>query len=206
METKETAAAYDRLAAHWDGDDFNRENGIAQHIRALQFVKEPTINQTRAAIDIGCGSSGRIIDLLNDRNFEAEGLDISAEMIERARRRHPQNTFHHADFMAWKWPRNYEFISAWDSVWHVPLAQQESMLRHLCAGLAPGGVLITTTGGMDGPSDVTNPCHGQPLYHAALGIRRFLDVLADCGCICRHLEYDQWPELHVYIVAQKTET
>ena len=203
METKETAAAYDHLAAHWDGDDFNRENGIAQHNRALQFLKDPTANETQAAIDIGCGSSGRIIDLLNARGFQAEGLDISAEMIERARRRHPDNVFHHADFMRWPWPRQYTFISAWDSVWHIPLAQQQQMLRHLCAGLAPGGVLITTTGGTDAPADVTNPCQGQPLYHAALGIPQFLAVLADCGCICRHLEYDQWPELHLYAVVQK---
>jgi len=41
------------------------------------------------------------------------------------------------------------------------------------------------------------------LYHAALGVPETLQVLSDSGCVCRHLEYDQHPELHVYIVAQK---
>lgn len=41
------------------------------------------------------------------------------------------------------------------------------------------------------------------MYHATLGIPKTLQVLADSGCVCRHLEYDQYPELHVYVIAQK---
>jgi RimJ/RimL family protein N-acetyltransferase len=44
---------------------------------------------------------------------------------------------------------------------------------------------------------------GPPMYHATLGIPKTLQVLAEAGCVCRHLEYDQHPELHVYVVAQK---
>jgi hypothetical protein len=28
-------------------------------------------------------------------------------------------------------------------------------------------------------------------------------VLSEAGCICRHLEYDQYPESHLYLIAQK---
>jgi hypothetical protein len=42
-----------------------------------------------------------------------------------------------------------------------------------------------------------------PMYYSVLGIPMTLAVLAKSGCTCRHLEYDQHPELHVYIVAQK---
>jgi RimJ/RimL family protein N-acetyltransferase len=41
------------------------------------------------------------------------------------------------------------------------------------------------------------------MYHATLGIPKTLQILAEAGCVCRHLEYDQHPELHVYIIAQK---
>ncbi len=34
-------------------------------------------------------------------------------------------------------------------------------------------------------------------------ITKNYDLLAEAGCICRHLEYDQYPELHLYIIAQK---
>jgi RimJ/RimL family protein N-acetyltransferase len=64
-------------------------------------------------------------------------------------------------------------------------------------------VLVFTMGGTDGPSEKQGSCMGPPMYHATLGIPKALHVLAEAGCACRHLEYDQHPELHVYIVAQK---
>ena len=48
------------------------------------------------------------------------------------------------------------------------------------------------------------PPHGVPMYHATIGVPEILRTLDESGCTCRHLEYDQYPELHVYVVAQKT--
>ncbi len=59
MTPQQIARSYDNLASHWHGDQFNRANGIEQHRRALRFA-----DRRGTAIDIGCGSSGRIIDLL----------------------------------------------------------------------------------------------------------------------------------------------
>jgi len=33
-----------------------------------------------------------------------------------------------------------------------------------------------------------------------------LEVIARAGCVCRHLEYDQHPEPHLYLIVQKAET
>ena len=199
MTPQETAASYDRIASHWDGPEFNRKNGISQHERALQFAARGGL-----ALDLGCGSSGRIIDLLLSRKFEVEGLDISAEMIQRAKHRHPEVRFYFADICEWIFPKNYDFVSAWDSIWHVPLQRQSAILTKICHALSPGGVFIFTTGGVDLAGEKTNPCLGQPLYHAALGLGEVIRVLRAAGCSCRHLEYDQYPEPHVYIIAQKT--
>ena len=46
---------------------------------------------------------------------------------------------------------------------------------------------------------------GPPMYHATLGIPDTLHALAEAGCVVRHLEYDQYPEFHVYLIAQKSE-
>jgi SAM-dependent methyltransferase len=137
--------------------------------------------------------------------FDAEGLDVSTEMIRMAKQRHPDVVFHQADICSWLFPKKYDLISAWDSIWHAPLVEHEAILRKLCAALSQGGILIFTTGGVDNPEEVTNPCMGQPLYHAALGIPRILKIFAECGCICRHLEYDQYPELHLYLIIQRVE-
>ena len=198
MTPDQIAATYDELAHHWDGESFDRRNGIEQHRGALEFV-----GGRGFAIDIGCGSSGRIIELMIAEGFEAEGLDISPEMIRRARHRHPDQKFYLADICGWEFPKQYDFISAWDSIWHAPLDQHEAILRKLCSGLTDGGVLIFSSGGVDGPDERTDSHMGKPMYHAALGIRKLIDIITQCGGLCRHLEYDQWPENHIYLIVQK---
>jgi SAM-dependent methyltransferase len=199
MTPEDVAASYDVLADHWHGEGFPRHNGIAQHQRALAFVEH-----RRHALDVGCGSSGRIIDWLAGRGFVVEGVDVSPRMVELARQRHPHVTIHQADITAWNLPRRYDFVSAWDSIWHLPLAAQEPVLAKLLAGLAPGGVCIFTTGGLDGPEEKTDTAMGPPMYYSVLGIPATLRVITEAGCICRHLEYDQYPERHLYLIAQRT--
>lgn len=111
MNPIQQASNYDKIAEHWNSNRFNRENGIAQHISALSFALK-----TRKAIDIGCGSSGRIIDLLLEHGYQVEGLDLSNEMLKLAKQRHPHVTFHHADICKWEPAAEFAFISAWDSI------------------------------------------------------------------------------------------
>ena len=91
-------------------------------------------------------------------------------------------------------------------MWHVPLDWQEAVLTKLCRGLVAGGVLVFSTGGTDAPEEKRDSYMGPPMYHATLGIPKNLHVLAEAGCVGRHLEYDQYPEAHVYLIAQKSES
>ena len=198
MTPDEIAESYDRIADHWNSDSFPRANGIEQHERAIAFVKE-----RRNALDIGCGSSGRIIDQLIGHGFNVEGLDVSQRMIELAKKRHPSTTFHHADISDWNFSKKYDFISAWDSIWHLPLADQEMVLTKILRGLTSDGVCIFTTGGLDAPEEKIDSAMGPPMYYSVLGIPRTLQLISDSQCVCRHLEYDQYPELHLYVIAQR---
>lgn len=198
MKPQQVAESYDQIAEVWNSDSFNRDNGIKQHERAIAFVEYKS-----KALDIGCGASGRIIDLLVNHGFETEGLDVSEKMLEFARQRHPNQTFYHADICEWQFPKQYDFISAWDSIWHLPLSQQQPVLTKLIAALTPGGVLIFTTGAMDQPSEKTDKAMGPPMYYSVLGIPETLRLIDQAGAVCRHLEYDQYPELHLYLIVQK---
>lgn len=198
MNPKDQASNYDKIADHWNGERFNRKNGITQHKRALNFAAK-----NGRAIDIGCGSSGRIIDLLLDHGFEVEGLDFSTEMLKLARNRHPDVYFHHDDICVWKPKTKYSFISAWDSIWHVPLEFQAKVTSKLLDALEQNGVIIFTSGAVDEEGAGNNPFLGQELYHAAIGVPSILKLLEKHSCICRHLENDDWPNKHLYVVAQK---
>ena len=198
MDPREIAKAYDQLADRWNDDPLLRNYGIPQHERAMAFVKEKG-----TALDVGCGSNGRIIDLLMNCGFSVEGLDLSSRMIELAKQRHPHVTFHHADICEWDLSREYDLISAWDSIWHVPLANQEPVLKKIMQGVTPGGVCIFTTAGLDVPSEKVDSAMGPPMYYSAPGIPKMLQLISEAGCVCRHLEYDQYPELHLCVIAQR---
>lgn len=197
MHPNEIGRSYDTLAPTWQ-ERVPSSNGIAQFERAIKFTK--TRNH---ALDIGCGSSGRLIDLLIKHGFQVEGIDVSEKMVVLAKDLHPNLPLHHADISTWSFPRQYDFIAGWDSIWHLPLAEQEPVMRKICTGLAPNGVFIFTTGGVDEPTEKRDVCMGPPLYTCALGIPKTLELLTQCGCVCRHLEYDQYPEPHLYVIAQK---
>ncbi len=199
MKPADVAASYDGIAEVWDAPGFPRDNGIAAHERALAFL-----GRAGAALDVGCGASGRFIELLLGRGFEVEGLDLSARMLELARRRHPQVRFHLADVCEWQPPRAYDFVTAWDSIWHVPLAEHARVLEKLLGALAPGGVCIFTFGGTDEPGEKRDSAMGPPMYYSTLGVPGTLHAIERSGCILRHLEYDQHPELHVCTIVQRT--
>lgn len=201
MSPGRVAESYDRIADRWCAAHFNMKNGIEAHRKALDFLDKS--NRQRAALDVGCGASGRLIELMNEAGLAAEGLDLSAKMLARARDRHPDVTFHHADICQWIPPHPYTFISAWDSLWHTPLEQQTRILARLLNALEPGGVMILTSGGLHQPGETRDEAMGVPMYHAAPGIPALMDTIERTHCVCRHLEYDQWPELHIFVIAQK---
>ncbi|MEK7950797.1 class I SAM-dependent methyltransferase [Luteolibacter soli] len=198
MQPSEIGQSYDSIARRWL-EPHLESNGIRQHEHALKFRPDGG-----SALDVGSGCSGRFIRLLQSRGYFVEGLDVSAQMIAFAQQRNPDVTFHHADICEWSPPRQYDFITAWDSIWHVPLQHHEAVLQKLCGALSPGGIFIWTTGGLDEPSEKHDSAMGPPVYYSVLGIPKTLEVIADAGCICRHLEYDQYPEKHLTLIAQKT--
>ena len=196
MKPADTGIRYDAIASWWQ-QNVPERYGIAALERALAFT-----DGKGAALDVGCGSNGRFIRLLRGRGFEVEGVDISAEMVSLARARDPEANFHTGDICTWKLPRDYDFISAWDSTFHLPLDQQEPVLRKLCAGLSRDGILLFTCGGGEA-GEIRGEFRGQHFEYSTLGVEAFVRILADCSCYCLHVEHDQHPEKHVFIIARK---
>jgi SAM-dependent methyltransferase len=198
MRPEEIGHSYDALALLWRERMRDSTYGMAAFERALQFVA-----QGGHSLDVGCGSDTRLIDLLVAKGLKVEGVDVSEKMIGLARAQRPKISFHHADICTWPLPKKYDFIAAWDSIWHLPLAEQEPVMRKICAGLKPGGVFLFTTAGLDEPTEKSDSNMGVPAHYSLLGIPRTLELLAELDCICRHLEYDQYPEKHLVIIVQK---
>jgi SAM-dependent methyltransferase len=197
MDPRETGRKYDSIAEDWLKPHL-QSNGLAALQRAIEF----TITRGHA-LEVGCGCSGRFIEHLLEYEFAIEALDVSERMIELARPRQPAATYHVADIRSWDFPRAYDFISAWDCLWHVPISDQAQVHERILRALAPGGVFLFTMGGLDEPGEKTDAFMGPTMYYSTLGIPRMLEALAAAGCVCRHLEFDQRPEAHLVVIAQK---
>jgi len=198
MKPKDTGEAYNKLTHLWERDGFDRNNGIEQHKRAIAFTK----NRGKA-LDVGCGCSDRIINLLVSNGFSPEGIDISSEMLKIIKEKHSDIIFHHEDIVKWELTEKYDFISAWDSIWHVPLDQQEQVLQKLFYALNPGGICIFSCGALDEPGEHTNTAMGPEVYYSSLGTTSYFNSASNGHCACRHFEQDQFPETHAYFIVQK---
>ena len=200
MNAAMTGSAYDEIAERWLDHTFNQDNGVAQHQRALAFLGA---RESGRALHVGCGCNTRFNDLLRSHGLRLEGIDVSERMISLARTADPTVLLHHADICTWEPPHRYHVITAWDSIWHIPLSLQRSVLLKLMGLLEPGGVFIFTAGGLDDPGEHRSSAMGPEVYYCTLGIAGILDVFPSSGCTLRHLEFDHLPEKHLYVIAQK---
>ncbi|MEZ5490617.1 MAG: class I SAM-dependent methyltransferase [Gammaproteobacteria bacterium] len=197
MKPSVLGSNYNKIAQWWHEQHRDSRYGIAQVKRALQFCRPGG-----SALDVGCGSGGRIIRLLQQQQLAVTGIDVSAEMIKLAIENHPDATFFVDDICSFESDEQYDFVVAWDSIFHLPLEQQEPVVNKLCKLLKPAGVLIYTFGDTTGEHQDT--WHGQTFHYSSIGITGNLALLALHGVVCKHLELDQWPQNHAYLIGVKT--
>jgi trans-aconitate methyltransferase len=196
LKPHETGKRYDAIASWWNSYQDTMDSGVRYLERAIGFCENK-----RAALDVGCGTGGRLIDVMANAGFTVTGIDVSQGMLAHARQRHPHVTFVHADISEWQPPTRYDLIVAWESTFHLPHAMQQPVLEKLCAALNDGGVLLFTGANVDG--EITGEMEGATFYYSSLGMAHYLRILQDSGCDCLVIERDQYPELHLVVIAIK---
>jgi len=200
MDHSAIALAYNEIAERWLDERFNQNDGLRQHKQALCFLQSGVGGW---ALNVGCGCNTRFNSLMRGYGMHIEGIDISERMVSLARDADPTVLVHHADVCKWRPQRTYRFISAWDSIWHVGLEEQRPLMLKLMQALETGGIFIFTAGGLDAENAHVDSSMGPEVYYSTLGVPRLLDVIKEAGCICRHLEFDQYPENHLFVIAQR---
>jgi SAM-dependent methyltransferase len=124
-------------------------------------------------------------------------------MAEEAARRSPGAKVVLGDVCDAGFDVAFDFVVAWDSIWHIDPERHRELLARLAGFLAPGGVLVFTTGGVEAPDERANPMNGVLLRHSAPGVGNTLRWLDEFGLSVKHLEYDQHPLDHVFVVARR---
>ena len=196
MKPTDLGKKYDKIAHWWHEKHRDSRYGVEQLEMALNFTLIGT-----SALDVGCGTGGRIIHTLQERGFSVTGVDVSEEMIHLAAQNHPNASFHVQDICTWETDKKFDFIIAWDSIFHLPLQMHRAVIDKLCNLLNTYGILIYTFGNAIG--EHTDTWHEDEFYYSSIGINVNLTALMDNGLTIMHLELDQYPEKHVYAIAKK---
>ena len=121
-------------------------------------------------------------------------------MLYTSKKRHPNITFHKQDICECAIPNKYDFITAWDSIWHLPLAQHKPVLTKLVSSLNKDGVLIFTFGNTNEAGELIDDYMGPEVYYSTLGTNGFIGLLLELNCTIKHLECNQ---KHTHLIVQK---
>ena len=196
MNPLETGRKYDKIAVWWQEQHQNSEYGLKSFERALKFV----VNKN-TCLDVGCGSGGRFLCKLESEKFYITGIDVSEKMIELAKTNHPGQNFINDDICKWNSKDKYDFIFAWDSIFHLPLDSHEKVISKLCDYLNKDGILLYTFGNAEG--EHTDTWHQDQFYYSSIGISKNIQLIIENGLVPLHLEVDQFPERHVVLIGKK---
>lgn len=134
---------------------------------SLKLIKKYVKNKDAHIIDIGAGASTLVDDLIAENYTNIDLLDISEEALSATKNRN--NTYSHDSKLGWHYGDVLDYQLAFQhyDIWHDravfhfltdPADQQKYILQVLHA-LKPGGTVIISTFGPQGPLK----CSGLPI-------------------------------------------
>lgn len=135
---------------------------------------------TRTA-DVGCGP-GHLTALMHDLGLDAFGLDLSPAMVDHARRAHPALRFDEARMEALPVEDGaLGGVLAHYSMIHTPPEEVPTLLAEQVRVLAPGGLLLASLFGTEGPEPVRFDHKVAPAY--SWPAQRFVELLEGSGFV-----------------------
>jgi len=130
----ETARYYDRIYSHKDY--------AGEVEKVLAIVDRELRTGGRRLLDVACGT-GLHLERLKE-HFEAEGLDLSPELLEIARERNPELPFHCDDMRSFALDARYDVITClFSSIGYMTtLDDLRRAVARMADHLVPGGILL----------------------------------------------------------------
>lgn len=131
------------LDKRWDPDLYDRDHSFVWE-RGLDLVEMLAPKPGERILDLGCGT-GHLTNQIARSGAEVIGIDISPEMIERARSNYPGIRFEVAD------GANFHFEEPFDAVFSNAalhwIRDQRAAAACIWRALKPGGRLVAELGG-----------------------------------------------------------
>jgi SAM-dependent methyltransferase len=136
-------SSYDRVADAYAGAIFDELKNKPFDCDQLARFAAATTGRGRVC-DMGCGP-GQVARHLHEAGADAFGLDLSAGMIEQARRLNPAIEFSIGNMLALDLPHgSLAGIAAFYAIVNLPAALRPRAFCEMARVLRPGGLLLLT--------------------------------------------------------------
>lgn len=128
---------------------------------------------------------------LVSRGLRTTGLDYSNSLLAIARREVPEASYVFGDVRtvpSSALGERFDFIVAWDSIFHVPRVDHERVFARLASWLAPRGTILLSLGGSAG--EFTSEMLGQTFWYSGYDPDESLRLIERAGLRVLHSEID----------------
>ena len=138
---EKNAAAYNAICDSWA----ETRNKSPIYRCVVQFAA--LLEKGCHVLDIGCGTGFPIDAYLSGQGFSVTGIDVSARMLEKARKLNLKNArFLLADAAEYFSDEQFGGVIAFDSLWHLSRNKQLEAYFRIGAMLKRGGYFLFTHG------------------------------------------------------------
>ena len=142
-KTNDVAGSYDLVADEYVARIYDELRHKPLDRQLLDRFAD-SVREVGLACDMGCGP-GQVTRYLHERSAQVCGIDLSPEMVVRARRLNPGINFEQGDMLALDVEDEaWAGIAAFYSIIHISRGDVVRALRELRRVLRPGGRLLLT--------------------------------------------------------------
>ncbi|KAK6856324.1 methyltransferase [Apiospora arundinis] len=157
--------AYDSIAGWYlawvEGQNSPRESYTEKVLQNVAATTSPSTGSKPRILELGAGAGVPITRMLLDRGAEVVANDISTEQLKLAAARCPEATLVAGDMLALDFaPASFDGVVGFYSIFHLPRAEQKTMLAKIHAWLKPGAMLAFNLATMD-----EEEIHGEFMGH-----------------------------------------
>jgi SAM-dependent methyltransferase len=171
-------ANYDLIADSW-----NRARTTLPPLdEALFSAFMQRLPPAARVLDIGCGTGRPIAAMLAAMGCRVRGIDRSGALLAHARLNVPLASFEQGEIEDYQIAAQWDGVVLWDVIFHIPRARHRGILTDIFAALAPGGMLVLTSGGsIDDPGPFTDMMFGVDFFYDALPRQALVDLCLTLG-------------------------
>ncbi|WP_245824048.1 class I SAM-dependent methyltransferase [Sporomusa malonica] len=187
---KMTIAAYDKNCGKF-ADKFMQYDPYVTHV--MEFAD--FLEHGFSILDIGCGPGNIAKQLCEVKDLEITGIDLSAEMLELAKRNVPQGIFYLQDSRKANFPpESFDAVMLSFSIVHLEDEEAKSVLQNAVKWVRSGGYVYLSF--MEGkpPGFETTSFSEQPLYFNYFQEVEIRELLGLQGMECIRSVRQDYPE------------